>query len=287
MSALQFNGLPSMVWPYCQVLASSKPLLADPGQVLPNIAVRACGVRIKLAHLQRYREICGLAHGDSLPHAYLHVLAMPLHMRVFTHAAFPVKVLGLVHLRNTIRQWQPIHPDARLDLIVSCNTLRETDSGQEYDVITRAEVAGKLVWEEISTMLARRVTPGKRPSIERAMRDPDKVMQEHLIAAGANTGRRYAFVSGDFNPIHLFDRTAQAFQFKQTVAHGMWSLARCIGLAESSLPTALELEAQFKLPVYLPSEFIFRQQRTEQGAQLTLSTPKGDRLHLVVNALRL
>jgi len=39
----------------------------------------------------------------------------------------------------------------------------------------------------------------------------------------------------------------------------MWSLARCIGLAERHLPKeAVELDAQFKLPIYLPSDFIFR-----------------------------
>lgn len=286
MRALQFNGLPSMVWPYAQVLTSSKPLLAADGQAPPNIEVRAREVRIKPGHLRRYRDICGLANHDpssmSLPHAYLHVLAMPLHMRVFTHPAFPVKVLGLVHLRNTIRQWQTIHHDTVLDLVVSCTTLRETESGQEYDLVTRAEAGGQLVWEETSTMLARRVTPGKRPSIERAVRIADNIVHEQTVAAAANVGRRYAFVSGDFNPIHLFDRTAQAYQFKQTVAHGMWSLARCIGLAESTLPRSVELDAQFKLPIYLPSEFVYRQQRAEQGTQLTLSTPKGDRLHLLV-----
>jgi hypothetical protein len=280
-----FTGLPSMVAPYCKVLTSGKPLLAARDQPPPSIVMSATRVRVKANHLRRYRDICGLADHGTLPHAYLHVLAMPLHMRVFTQAAFPVKVLGLIHLRNVIRQFQCIKPDQLLDLTVSYQSLRETDSGQEYDLITRCEVAGQLAWEEVSTMLARRVTPGKRPTIERAARDATRVVSEQTITATANTGRRYAFVSGDFNPIHLFDRTAQAFQFKQTVAHGMWSLSRCIGLAESSFGAdAVELDAQFKLPIYLPSEFVFRNQHAEGGCELSLSTPKGDRLHLIVKA---
>jgi acyl dehydratase len=259
------------------------PLLAPVGVQPPSLLLCAQRVHINAAHLRRYREICGIADNGMLPHAYIHVLAMPLHMRVFTHADFPVKVLGLVHLRNLIRQFQAIKADSTLDLSVSYDSLRETDSGQEYDLITRCEVNGKLVWEEVSTMLARRVTPGKRPTIERAVRDASRVVDEQSIATAANTGRRYAFVSGDFNPIHLFDRTAQAFQFKQAVAHGMWSLARCIGLAQNGFPDApIELDAQFKLPIYLPSEFIFRNQRTDTGADLSLTTPKGDRLHLIV-----
>lgn len=281
---LHFKGLPSMVWPYCQVLTSAKPLLAAADVPAPAIELHATRVRIRPAHLRRYRDICGLVDRGTVPHAYLHVLAMPLHMRVFTHPAFPVKVLGLVHLRNVIRQLQPVQPDDWLDFSVACTSLRETASGQEYDLVTRCTVAGNLAWEEVSTMLARRATPGRRPSIERAVRDPERVIQEQSVVADAATGRRYAFVSGDFNPIHLFDRTAQAFQFKQTVAHGMWSLARCIGLAEATFTAAaVTLDAQFKLPIYLPGEFIFRNQRTTDGADLTLTTPKGDRLHLLVN----
>ncbi len=278
-----FNGLPSMVGPYIKVLSSNKPMLAAADLQPPSLLIQADGIHVRRAHLQRYRQICGLADTQVLPHAYLHVLAMPLHMRVFTHPAFPVKVLGLVHLRNVIRQFQPVNMASELSLSVSYDSLRETDSGQEYDLITRCHVAGDLVWEEISTMLARRAAPGKRPVIERAVRDVTRLVNEESISAAANAGRRYAFISGDFNPIHLFDRTAQAFQFKQTVAHGMWSLARCIGLAEHTFADkSVELDAQFKLPIYLPSEFIFRQQRRDDGAELSLSTPKGDRLHITV-----
>ena len=280
---LSFDGLPSMVWPFCKILVSGKPLLAANNCAPPTLHVHARGVKIKPTHLRRYREVCRIAPSNVLPHAYLHAIAMPLHLRVFTHELFPVKVLGLVHLRNVIRQLQPIAIDSTLDLQVSYDSLRETESGQEYDIVTRCEVAGQLVWEEVSTMLARRATPGKRPSIERAQRNAEQIVEEKLIAVAANTGRRYALVSGDFNPIHLFDRAAHAFQFKQAIAHGMWSLACCVGLAaESFAESPVELDAQFKLPVYLPSEFVFRQQRTANGADLSLSTPKGDRLHLIV-----
>lgn len=281
MTRVEFAGLPSMVWPYAQVLSSRKPLLAAAGTSPPAIHLHSNRVRINGAHLRRYRDICGIADNGFLPPAYLHVLAMPLHMRVFVHPQFPVKVLGLVHLRNVIRQFAPVSADSVLTLSVQYDSLRETDSGQEYDLVTRARVKDELVWEEVSTMLARRHTPGKRPSIERAVRDATRLINEETIATAANTGRRYAFVSGDFNPIHLFDRTAQAFQFKQCVAHGMWSLARCLGRA--TLPDrGAELDAQFKLPIYLPSEFIFRQQQRDTGSELTLTTIKGDRLHLTV-----
>jgi acyl dehydratase len=286
MLVQRYIGLPSMVWPYCKVLRSNKPLLSPPNASIPAVRVEAQHVSIKSAHLRRYRAIAGLIDNGYLPHAYLHVLAMPLHMRVFTHAYFPLKVLGLVHVRNTIRQYQSVVVNSTLHLSVEFNTLHQIDDGQEVELITRASIGEQLVWEEASIMLARRATPGRRPVIERLQRDDTQLVDEQTITVAANTGRHYAFVSGDFNPIHLFDCTARAFQFKQAVSHGMWSLARCIGLAQASFANGpIEIDAQFKLPIYLPSKFIFRSQRNTQDQRrmdLALMTTKGDRLHLAV-----
>jgi len=279
-----FRGLPSSFVQYAQAVFSRKPLLAISG-VIPDLRVVAQQVRINAAHVKRYCDVCGITPGQSLPAAYLHVLAMPLHMRLFTHTEFPARVLGLVHLRNTIRHLRPITLDSVVELSAHYNTLRETDIGQEYDLVTTATVAGDVVWEEVSTMLARRHVAGKRPVIERGHRDEASLLCERTVSVSANTGRRYAAVSGDYNPIHLFDRTAQWFAFKQCVAHGMWSLARCVGLGEAYLPPyPLEINAQFKLPIYLPSDFVFRAQRAERGIDLALTTVKGDRLHLSVQA---
>lgn len=282
---LSFAKCPSSFIPYVKVVSSSKPLLAAAGIAVPHIEVEAREVSINARHLARYRQVCGIAPSEFLPHAYPHVLAMPLHMRVFVAKEFPVKVLGLVHLRNTIRQYAPIAASSRLKLSVGYQTLRETDIGQEYDLVTRCEVGGRVMWEEVSTMLARRLTPGKRPTIERAVRDEASVLAEKTMAVPIDTGRRYAWVSGDFNPIHLSGASARMFNFKQAVAHGMWSLACCVGQTETYLPAGpVQLDAQFKLPLYLPSEMVFRCQRANPGVNMSLTTPKGDRLHLAMQA---
>jgi len=284
-SVTRYSDLPSSLIQYAQVVLSRKPMLAPEGSAIPDIHVVAQQVRINASHVRRYCEVCGVTPGATLPPAYLHVLAMPLHMRVFTHSLFPAKVLGLVHLRNVIRQWQAIPVESVVELRVRYNVLRETGSGQEYDLITSASIAGQLAWEEVSTMLARRYVAGQRPVIERGVRDEARLLCERTVDAETSIGRRYARVSGDYNPIHLFDRTAQWFAFKQKVVHGMWSLSRCIGLANGYLPEyPLVLDGQFKLPIYLPGNFVFRAQRNDAGVDLSLSTVKGDRLHLSMQA---
>lgn len=135
-------------------------------------------------------------------------------------------------------------------------------------------------------MFARGNTPPKegtkRPSIERSTHPASGVATETLDIA-ERTGWHYAKISGDFNPIHLTARTASMFGFKQAVAHGMWSLGRCLGSAAAHLPAGkVQIDTQFKLPVYLPSQAIVRTWPVDSGVDISMCTPRGDRLHLAM-----
>jgi acyl dehydratase len=278
-SHLNFRTLPGMFISACKIVTSDKPLIAPANAVMGRTVITVENFRVRPAHLARYRAVCGIPDATALPHTYLHALAMPLHMHVFISPCFPVKVLGLIHLRNTIFCYKPIPSDSALTLRVESDTLRETPIGQEYDLTTRCEVNGTLVWEEVSTFLARRAAPGQRPVIERA----GDAQIKTTLEVPANTGRRYARVSGDFNPIHLSAKTAGWFGFKQAVAHGAWSMARSLGEATPQLPSEpILIDTQFKLPLYLPSSVIFRCQRDEGQTNISLSSAKGDRMHLAM-----
>jgi hypothetical protein len=277
-------GMPVQLVNVVKVIVSKKPMLAPPEVRMGRTVVAADKVRVRAAHLARYRDVCGVPDGDSLPHTYPHALAMPLHMHVFTSPSFPVQVLGLIHLRNTVFCYKPIRNESELSLHVESDTMRETPIGQEFDLVTRCEVKGVLVWEEISTFLARRAAPGQRPTIERAGAADIKTN----LPVPANTGRRYARVSGDFNPIHLSARTAGWFGFKQAVSHGAWSMARALGEATAQLPSEpIQIDTQFKLPMYLPSEVIYRCHREPTQVLLSLSSAKGDRMHLAMQVKQL
>ncbi|MEX2584582.1 MAG: MaoC/PaaZ C-terminal domain-containing protein, partial [Gemmatimonadota bacterium] len=75
----------------------------------------------------------------------------------------------------------------------------------------------------------------------------------------SSLGRRYAAVSGDVNPIHLFRATARPFGFRSQILHG-----RCIealvahSLVESVLggdPGALRrITVRFSAPLELPAQ---------------------------------
>ena len=275
-----------MIPAYARVLLGSKPYVAPEGTVIEPVTLEVRRLSISPGHLAKYRNVCGVPDDAPLPPAYLHVLAMPVHMQLFVVKNFPVKVLGLIHLRNTIRVLRAVDLAQPLRLSVVFDTMRLTDAGQEYEYTTRFDQNGIVLWEEVSTMFARGNAPpkegAKRPTIERSKHPESGVANSELKVAD-DTGWRYARISGDFNPIHLTKRTAKMFGFKQAVAHGMWSLGRCLGAAAPHLPPGpIQIDTQFKLPVYVPSEALARTWPVDGGVDISMCTTRGDRLHLAM-----
>jgi acyl dehydratase len=70
----------------------------------------------------------------------------------------------------------------------------------------------------------------------------------------AGTGRRYAAVSGDRNPIHLSALTAKAFGFPTAIAHGMYTAARALAESGAGRSGAFEWTVEFSKPVLLPGK---------------------------------
>jgi acyl dehydratase len=99
-------------------------------------------------------------------------------------------------------------------------------------------------------------------------------------------GRRYAAVSGDHNPIHLYPFTAKAFGFKRQIAHGMWSKARCVAAFANRLPDAAQVEVEFRKPIFLPGKVAFGSRVVEDGLDFSLTSPANGKPHLVGRARR-
>ena len=78
-------------------------------------------------------------------------------------------------------------------------------------------------------------------------------------------GRRYGAVSGDRNPIHLHPLSARLFGFKQAIAHGMWTKARCLAALEGRLPEAVTVDVRFKKPLFIPGRVEFSARENGTG----------------------
>lgn len=282
--SMNFATLPSIWLAYPKALLARRPALVPDGRSVPVIEARIEGLAANEAHLRDYRRVCGFAADSRLPLTYPHVLAMPLHMAMLTSEAFPVRLLGLVHVRNVIRSRARIADDAALDLQCSLSGHREGERGQEFDLYTECSVAGQVVWSEISTFLARRRKPRDgeqaRAAAKPVAEEAAGAVRSTSWHADANIGRRYASVSGDINPIHLTDVSAKLFGFDQAIAHGMWSLARTVAeLDAAGTVDAVEIDASFKLPILLPAWVNLHSWETPAGRAFALKDAQGEKPH--------
>jgi acyl dehydratase len=102
-----------------------------------------------------------------------------------------------------------------------------------------------------------------------------------LVRAPEDIGRRYAAVSGDRNPIHLFGAAAKAFGFRTAIAHGMWLKARTLAMLHPRLPAApYTVDVTFKTPVFLPSTVAVFTRRLPAGWDLDVRAAGDGRPHL-------
>ena len=122
---------------------------------VPDIVLERKGVVTDLKHLEAYNEVCGFPRGDHLPATYPHMAAFGLHMALMTDTAFPFAPMGLVHLRNTIRQHRPLGVAEAFDVSVRAADLRPHPKGSLVDLVTEISVNGELVWDEVTTLFSR------------------------------------------------------------------------------------------------------------------------------------
>ncbi|WJV46944.1 MaoC/PaaZ C-terminal domain-containing protein [Streptomyces flavofungini] len=282
-------------------------------------------VRTGIDHLVAYERLCGFAAGqgggrsadgggpaggDPLPPTYPHVLAFPQTMRLMAARDFPLPLLGLVHTSVEIVQHRAPLPDDELELTTYARSLAPHRRGTEAMITTSARVHGETVWESHSTYLSRHRTTADHQEADRTTADhpetdhpapaPAKAPGAPLPARAdwrlpADLGRRYAAVSGDRNPIHLHAATARLFGFPRAIAHGMWTVARCVaehsGLGAVDEP--LYVSAEFKAPVLLPGAVTYAAEgaafelRGATGAtEATEATEATGRVHVTGSVTR-
>lgn len=234
---------------------------------IPELEASISAARTDTPGIREYRRVCGFPASSHCPITWPHILAFPLHIRLMTDNAFPLPLLGLVHLRNRIEQHRAVGQGETLELGARIANATDTDRGIEFDLVTTALASGRAIWTENSTILYRQPTGSGEKKSGGNPPAPEMLPGQATIQAPGNIGFQYGRVSGDMNPIHLHPLTARVFGFPRAIAHGMWSKARCLALleeAEGPLEHAT-VETQFKKPLFLPGTAILTWQRGASG----------------------
>jgi acyl dehydratase len=181
---------------------------------------------------------------------------------------------GVVHVEGELVSLRPISAGDRLRCRVELERADPVRRGVRLVLVARNwNAAGQLCTQGTTVFLARsrplsreraekEEEDGPRPS-PRTEGDPRAEPPAEWEQAASwrlrgNAGRRYAAVSGDYNPIHLWSLTARAFGFRRPILHGFCTQAMVahalIMQRFDGDPTALRrLRIAFRSPLPLPS----------------------------------
>jgi len=274
--------LPSQWISYPRVLFGRRPPLTEVKDP-PVITATVEGVRLRPARIARYAEVCGFPAATGVPSTFPHVLAMPLHLKIFASDAFALRPMGLIHLSNVIELAGELRPDSGLDIEVAARNYRETDAGLAFDMDTVISSRGQDVWRETCVFLSRWPESAQRP-MGRPPRPPKAPRDASILQELEVTTEQvwaYAKVSSDFNPIHLSDRAARYFGLRGAIAHGMWSFARSIAQKpQPTLGVGTRIETQFLTPVQLPAKVAIKEWTEEGRVRRALCDIRTGRVHM-------
>jgi acyl dehydratase len=278
MSRTELGAVPSMPALFARAAVTAR----GRGGPLPDTRLASTGVTPDAGRLAGYARVCGFATGDVLPPTFPHVLAFPLQVALMSDRSFPLALPGLVHVRNRIDVLRPIGPAEALDLEVWAERFAAHRSGATVDLCASVSAAGEEVWRGRSTYLARGATaPEGAPASDVQVEVGDLPDGGIRWRVAGDTGRRYATVSGDVNPIHLSALTAKAFGFKRAIAHGMWVKARALAALEGRLPERCSVDVGFRKPLLLPSTVTLATAVVDGGWDLAVRDEKAGTEHLV------
>ena len=237
--------------------------------VLPAVSHEVRDVRPDVENLTAYQHLLGETASDVLPAGFIHALAFPVAISVMNRDDFPLPLLGMIHLRNVIEYRRPVRFTEPLEIVARAEMLRAHRAGTQVDIAVEVRAAGDsaVCWCGVSTYLAKGVF---LPGIDKASAtaaplgftapDPTGLWQ-----LGVDTGRAYAAVSGDFNPIHLSVLSARALGLRRSIAHGMYLASRALADVGSAKGDAFRWNVEFEAPVFLPARLALDISTAESG----------------------
>jgi acyl dehydratase len=206
--------------------------------------------RIDDASVARYRAALGF-EGRHVPLTWYYLLAQRAHLGAMLGAPLPFRLAGIIHVDNALSSG--IEPAAGrvldLETLIAIGT--PAASGAVHATLdTRASQDGENVFSCRSTYLVMR---GRR---KEQLRRPETPAPAMAPLAGwrlaPSSGRAYAALSGDWNPIHLWPWSARLMGLKAPIIHGMHTLGRaCAELERAGGRRVTALDGCFRSPIPL------------------------------------
>lgn len=215
------------------------------------------GAKFDPVQLRKYRELCHVPSGDSVPLLYPHSFLGPLHLQLLARPEFPLQLMGAVHSRNHVVRRRAMSASAPFDVRLEMREHgRRRPQGFEMDLVTELSVEGEVAWESVSTFLVRQKCAEEdaehalAAAVAKIAGEPQRVGE---FPVPPNTGKAFGLLTKDINPIHMNRLAARLlFGFERDLAHGMWTAGRTLPFfGEVDLAAPVRLDCAFKGPCYM------------------------------------
>jgi acyl dehydratase len=269
--------------------SGARPAVSSP---VPKrrLAVERRGIPIDPRRVARFLEVTGgervarFQGADAvLPPTFPAVWETALALELLGRMDEPLPVAGLIHRESELVQIRPLQVQDRVRCRVELDRADPHPKGVQLTLAGRSwNAAGQLCSQSTMVLLARTPPAGdtsrqnrNRPSVVESATGADASGEWREVTRWrmrSDHGRRYARVSGDFNPIHLWPWTARWFGFKRPILHGFCTGAMVAhALIERLLggdPAALRrLHIGFRRPLLLPASVRLSVREQEGGGQ--------------------
>jgi acyl dehydratase len=256
-------------------------------------ACERAGIRIDPAHVRDYARATG---GDAVPAFFeAQPVAPPFYcatwetaqaLEMFAGLETPLPLGAMVHVSTEMVWARPLPSGDPVRCRVELDRVERTPRGLKLTVLSRNWMgAGQLCCQSTSVFMVRIRAPrdGESPRPQRAA-DPAPTESGWTELArwplASSAGRRYARVSGDYNPIHLWPWTARPFGFRAPILHGYALAARTahtlIAQRLRGEPAALRrMRIAFRAPLPLPSTAVLLVDEAAAEHRFRVAAPDG------------
>jgi len=238
-------------------------------------------VTVQASRVTQYREVCGFTREHGVPMTYPQLLTFPLVMAYLSSPDCPWPAVGTVHLANFIEQRESLHEGDEVGVEMRTGELRAHEKGQVFDLELTVLRDGDWVWRGTQSLLRRGVRHPVGPAYGSNLEDDPSLQRCVEFDARVDIGRRYAGVSGDFNPMHWSTLGARLLGFRRRIAHGLWTQARALAcLLPPEPPSQASLVTEFRSPLLLPSRASVWLAHHDHSSRFDVRDVSGERLHV-------
>ena len=233
------------------------------------------------AHIHAFKAEFG-GYISDYPLTFFYLLAQRAHLAMMLDKQFPWPILGMVHVANKMEWVGTYNPHLPLVLHVEIQMPERAATRKRvrplYVVEFMQQAHCVVRCESTYQVGGGSKTPANR-RMQREQLDLSAWQQLDIWQLENASGRRYARLSGDYNPIHLHPWLSRWFGFNQPIIHGMYSVARIQADIERHFGSPVtSMDVVFKRPLALPNQAVSHIQRST--AKLSVSDAKGRKSYL-------